>query len=105
MQAPALAAQFGTAEDDIGVDVAISSVDRVYVLSDQSGSFGDERAVQRVLLRRYDSRGNLTWNRQVASQDYDYDCTDLRARVLQADAQGNTYALISRKGTSSHRAA
>lgn len=98
IQAPDLTAQFGTANDDIGVDVAVPSVDRVYVLSDQSGPFCDESAVQRVLLRRYDGRGTLVWNNQVTSLPNDYDCTDLRARVLGADAQGNTYALVSQKG-------
>ncbi len=101
LKGPTLAPQFGTADEDVGVDVAVSSVDHVYVLSDQDLEC-DESVPQRVLLRRYDSGGNLAWNKQVIFSEYNYDteCEDLRARILQTDAQGNTYVLVSHSGIS-----
>jgi len=100
VQAPSLEPQFGTVDDDIGVDVAVPSVNSVYVLSYQSVPRCDDSAPQKVMLHRYDSQGTLTLTKEVTTQLYDYDCTDLRARILKADAQGNTYALVSRQGTS-----
>lgn len=109
LNAPVLEPQFGSADEDLGVDVAFVSTGRIYSLSEQSGDwYKDDGSgyssvygyYSKVLLTRRDANGNTAWTREIASEicDYDYErdgCSDVKARVLEADANGNTYALVS----------
>ena len=92
LHTPTLEPQFGSADDDIGVDVALST-GSIYSLAEQ---FVDA-SYRMVLLRRYDNGGNLTWTKEVAfGQCHDFGCNFVHARTLQSDAQGFTYALVSK---------
>ena len=102
---PTLVPQFGTSENDYGVDVAYASTGRVYVLSELGGYTYDEYGYESgslddAILSRYDSSGNLIWSREVDSagcsfDDYDCDDTGLKANTLVADARGYSYALTT----------
>ena len=80
----------GTDDEDRGVDVATISTGCIYSLSEQFGPtyeyYEDGSSYQtgtysKVLLKRQDSSGNVTWTREVTSgecrgyyeYDYDYD--------------------------------
>lgn len=101
--APALEPQFGTADADFGVDVALGSSGRVYALSEQEGRYYEdgfeEGSTNRTLLSRYDGSGKRVWSKEVTSYSCDFsdDCyTDnLATRALAVDAQGYLYSLVS----------
>lgn len=107
---PTLAPQFGTTDDDIGIDVASASTGRIYSLSKQSGAvYEDGYEGQpdyqtgdygKVFLKRHDSSGKVIWSLLIGSAkcapDGDYlgnDCGRVGAVSLVADAQGNVSAL------------
>ena len=105
---PTLEPQFGTSENDYGVDVAYNSTGRVYVLSESEGYTYDEYGYESgslddTVLSRYDGNGNFLWSRTVASarcsfDDYYCDDTALKANTLVADTQGYSYALVTYSG-------
>ena len=99
--APTLEPQFGTAQNDFGVDAATASSGRVYVLSEQNGSNYDDYS--EVVLSRYDANGALNWTQEIASVSCDgssYECGDysVQARTLAADTRGYSYALVTYSG-------
>lgn len=102
LAAPALTPQFGTTDEDVGVDVVISPTGQVYALADQARvDMYDDNSLEKVVLRRYDNNGTLAWAREFASYEcssgLDYCDTDnIRARAVATDARGNSYALVSR---------
>lgn len=103
---PTLTPQFGTADDDFGVDVATVSTGRIYSLSQQTGPVyeTDNSGVTyqsgyygKVFLNRQDGSGKIIWSREVASAqcapDEDYwgnDCGTIRAVSVIADPQGTS---------------
>lgn len=97
---PGLEAQFGTSDNDFGVDVAYPSSGRVYVLSEQAGNVpdpyweGNETFSTRTVLNRYDGSGNLTWTRELFSDYCDYECHQVSPRVVLADSKGFVYVLV-----------
>ena len=104
LSVPTLEAQFGTSDNDFGVDVAYPSSGRVYVLSEQAGYYydeysSDEGSLETAILSRYDGNGNFVWSRDVASDScsYAYDCYNdsLNTRMLTTDTRGYLYALTS----------
>lgn len=111
LTAPRLEPQFGTAEDEIGLDVASVSTGRIYSLSVENATtyadYGDGETYEngyhkKVLLRRFDSSGKTTWTREVTSEicnwdelDWDESCEDLRVWSLAADTKGYIYVLTS----------
>jgi hypothetical protein len=109
---PTLEPQFGTTDDDIGIDVASASTGRIYSLSKQSGAvYEDGYEGQpdyqigdygKVFLKRHDSSGKVIWSLLIGSAkcapDGDYlgnDCGRVGAVSLVADAQGNVSALTT----------
>lgn len=121
LNVPTLEPQFGTDDEDRGVDVATISTGRIYSLSEQfgpeyaqteEGSIYEDGTYSKVLLERRDSSGNVTWSRDVASaqclgsqSDYDYDndydyyyysCSSVKPISVFADTQGNVSVLTSR---------
>ena len=105
LAAPTLEPQFGTADNDFGVDVAYPASGRAYVLSEREGYIYDEYgysegSLDDVILSRYDSSGQLIWSRTVASAGCSYDddyCDDMgvKAHALAADSRGYSYALVT----------
>lgn len=101
LTAPTLTPQFGTADADVGMDVAYAAAGRVYVVSEQDGytydEFGNEvDYLERVNLRRYDSSGRLLWSREVESGGCDdIDCVSFDARTVVGDPSGNSYTLVT----------
>lgn len=104
--APTLEPQFGTADTDFGVDVALGSSGRVFSLSEREGYSYDQDGYRDgrqdwAVLRRYDPSGNTVWSRDIATEvcfdAYDYGCTGdpVQVRALVADASGSTYSLLS----------
>lgn len=107
--APTLEPQFGTADDDIGIDIATISTGRIYSISEQSGTKYEydregnpykDGTYTSVLLKRQDSSGNITWSKEVTSATcrdfYDYyDCESVEPISIFADAQGNVSVLTS----------
>lgn len=115
LAAPTLAPQFGTADDDIGIDVATVSSGRIYTLSqrngpyDQNGYPDGSGSYSSVFLQRQDSSGKVIWEEEIGralcNPDPDYlgsDCGKVKAVSLVADAQDNINALTvsSYSGTS-----
>ena len=101
LTAPTLKPQFGTTQNDFGVDAATASSGRVYVLSAQKDDDNsDYDYYDAVVLRRYDANGALNWTREVASASCDYNCGayGVEARTLAADSRGYSYALITYSG-------
>ena len=107
LSAPTLEPQFGTSDNDFGVDVAHPVSGRVYVLSEREGSYygldGEEDGIENIaVLSRYDGNGNFVWSRDVDSSSCPWyaDCYDdsLTTRVLAVDRNGYLYALTSRSG-------
>lgn len=111
LQQTGLEPQFGSAETDNGVDVAFVSTGRIYSLATESGptydDYGDGDIYEsgfykKVLLRRYDASGTLTWTKTVdqysCNNNYDI-CGDLEARSVSADSQGNIYTTSFYDGT------
>ncbi len=104
---PTLEPQFGTADNDFGVDVAHPASGRVYVLSERENAYYDydgyeEGTENTAVLSRYDGNGNFVWSRDVDSSScpWDADCYDdsLTTRVLAVDRNGYLYALTSDSG-------
>lgn len=99
LDAPTLEPQFGTAEDDLGADVAVSSDGQVYALTNQGSGIADGR--YQTLLRRHDSNGDLLWNKRIAALTCEFlfsPCYNITGRVLKIDARGNAYALVAETG-------
>lgn len=116
LNAPTLEPQFGTADEDRGVDVAFLSTGRIYSLSEQTGAIyegdnGDGTYYQngnykKALLRRYDGSGRLTWMREVDSESCNWDdpyyyenCKTLRVLSLATNSQGYVYVLMAKNYT------
>jgi hypothetical protein len=110
LNAPTLEPQFGTSDEDRGIDVASVSTGRIYSLSEQSGPiyeyYDDGSSYQignysKVFLRRQDSSGNVTWGKEIESaqcrDNYDqyYECHNIKAISVVADAQGNVNVLTA----------
>ncbi len=104
VQAPdvGITPQFGTADDDIGADVALSSTGRIYALVNTSRKlFEDDGNYAKTFLRRYDRSGNLIFNREVeatscpSSYECDFDSLH-KGQSLEATSQGNLYAQYTR---------
>lgn len=111
LSAPTLAPQFGTADDDRGVDVATVSSGRVYTLSQRNGPYDQFGNYSSVFLQRQDSSGAVIWEKEidweVCDPDHDYyfegsDCGTVKAVSLVADAQSNinVLTLYTYRGTS-----
>lgn len=109
LTAPTLEPQFGTSDNDFGADVAYVSSGRVYVLSEQEGSYEtccdyqDDYYLDDVdttVLSRYDNNGNLVWSRDLLTEYCSEDCSGnpLQAHALVADTRGYSYALVSERG-------
>ncbi len=89
LAAPPLAPQFGTTENDFGVDVAYAPSGSVFSLSEQEGYVYDEYGYEdgdldTAILNRYSSDGKLMWSRKIA-EGYCYywdDCTSNRFRQV-----------------------
>lgn len=101
---PTLEPQFGTSDNDFGVDVAYPASGRVYVLLEQEGyeydEYGDQVGVlEQAVLNRYDSNGNLLWSEVInygrCSYYDDCDSDPLQVRSLVADAHRYSYSLVS----------
>lgn len=98
--------QFGTADEDYGIDVAFASTGRIYVLSQQDGPVYEEYEdgtsyengiYSDILLKRYDGSGNLIWSTRVAG-DYCYwdwyDCDwSVEPKSIYTDSRGYVYVL------------
>lgn len=99
IHAPSLEPQFGSANEDVGVDVAVSAAGHVYALGNQASDVLEGENFQ-ALLRRYDGSGKLLSTKQLATLTCPDvpECETFGARTLQLDAQGNTYTLVSQKG-------
>ena len=104
--APTLEPQFGSADNDFGVDVALGSSGHIFSLSEREGYSYDQDGYRDgrqdwAVLRRYDASGTMIWSRDVATEicldAYDYGCTGnpVQVRALVADASGSTYSLLS----------
>ena len=104
--APTLEPQFGSADNDFGVDVALGSSGRIYSLSEREGYSYDRDGLEDgrqdwAVLRRYDASGNTVWSRDIATETCldadDYNCTGnpVQVRALVADAGGASYSLLS----------
>ena len=101
-QSDSLTPQFGTAGEDYGIAVANAPSQSVYALAEQRSLYYAEDGVyEDAVLRRFDSRGNLSWSRKVESGACEncYDDFSLRTRTLAADTRGYTYSLIAFYGT------
>lgn len=100
LAAPTLEPQFGTADNDSGIDVAYPASGRIYVLSEQAGNVpdpyweGNETFSTRTVLSRYDSGGNLAWEKELISDYCDYDCHQINPRTVLANSQGFIYVLV-----------
>ncbi len=99
--------QFGTAENDFGVDAAYAAAGHVYVLSEQEGEvynpdIEEDIIFENAYLRRYNSNGTLSWTREVASVSCDgadsYCDNGVQARTLVTDAGGASYVLVTTSG-------
>jgi hypothetical protein len=110
LSAPTLEPQFGTADDDRGVDVATVSTGRIYSLSQQSGylyeddgsgSVYESGTYDKAVLRRYDGSGNLTLSKEIngitCDWYYDYDCSSFKTKSLHLDSKGYVYVLQTHK--------
>lgn len=108
LDTPTLAPQFGSADDDYGGDVALTSAQQVFVLSSQKGYSYDDRGEangldERAFLTRYDASGGKVWSKELASFTCDWDQDEgcdgnnrgLTAEALELDVRGYVYALIS----------
>lgn len=110
LTAPTLEPQFGSADNDRPVDVTFVSTGRIYSLSDQrgplyadngGGTSHEDGFYEKALLRRYDSSGKLTWTKELLDNSCTYNwwgeeaCTSYSTRTLEADSQGNIYAMFS----------
>ncbi len=104
---PMLEPQFGSAEDDIGIDVATISTGRIYTLSNENGPYEGDYGMggrySKAILSRRDGSGNLTWSRDIESHycsddgDYGYyTCPDVKAISTATNSQGYVYALTTR---------
>lgn len=106
LTSPTLEPQFGTADNDFGVDVAYGPSKGVYSLSETEGHSYDEDGYEEgyldtAVLNRYSSDGKLVWSREVATGYCYYwdDCASnpLQARALVADTKGYSYTLVTDK--------
>lgn len=98
---PTLVPQFGTADDDVGIDVATVSMGRVYSLSQQTGPY-QNGFYNKIFLSRQDASGKVIWTREVASAicapdetAFGDDCETVRAVSLVADSLSNISALTA----------
>ncbi len=104
---PQVSVQFGTAEDDIGVDVATVSTDRIYSLGSENYSVDNEEFygyVRNAVLRRYNSSGNLVWSKYAFTSSCNYylleeDCESIGIKAFSANTQGYTYVMYSNSVT------
>lgn len=107
LTAPTLEPQFGTDQDDVGLDVAMGTSGYLYTLTnyeyfydyydeyydDTFYSFGNE-----VELLRYDKNGNRLWSATVANDDDDdsaYEDPPAIGKSVFADSAGNAYVFFS----------
>jgi hypothetical protein len=99
LNASVLEPQFGTAEDDIGTNVAFVSTGRIYSLSKETGhNYQEGEDYGKVLLRRFDGSGNLAWTQELSTlqcNSYYSDCKSITPKALEANSQGYTFALYS----------
>lgn len=102
---PNLASQFGTAEDEYGVDVTVSSTGQVYELSQltegRTSEDGGSYLFTAIYLTRYATGGAVVWQKEVAneacytrSQSF---CTSNfpKARAVYTDARNYVYTWIA----------
>ena len=88
LTAPTLEAQFGTAYNDTGLEVAVAPDGSVYTLAVEDAD-GDYYGV-RLLLTRYTQDGGWVWSRN--AYDYASECyMDPESRGLSVDAKGFIY--------------
>ena len=100
LAAPTLEPQFGTAQNDFGVDVAAASSGRVYVLSEQvgeapPGEYSYQDTNTKTLLNRYDASGKLIWTKELIDNFCTYECYLETPRSVSVDAKGFIYVLIA----------
>ncbi len=110
---PELAPQFGTANDDFGIDTAVTSTGSVAVLSQEDSyyyneDYGVDTSRTDLLRKLYDNTGTLAWETTLISNDCAYRdsngyyCYAPVAKKLVADKKGNTYALVAHLYTSEY---
>lgn len=115
IQAPMLEPQFGSADDDYGQDIALTSAQQVFVLSSRKGYSHDSSGEvngfdERAILTRYDTSGKQIWSKELASYICEWDgyCdgNDIRSDVetLEADTKGYIYGVISWNGVADDEA-
>lgn len=106
VRGPTLEAQFGTSDEEVGVDVAITSSGGKVVLSQQKGIRFDsyykiETAYTDFIWRRYDANSNLVHESNVSSRDCGYadtnneKCEVFTPKALLVDKKGNSYSLYT----------
>ncbi|CAA9556239.1 MAG: hypothetical protein AVDCRST_MAG86-224 [uncultured Truepera sp.] len=95
LAAPTLEPQFGTVNDDIGVDVATSPTGYIYELSTESQPDPYYDAVITTHLRRYDSSGKVLWDREVLTSYAQNKNDHLIPHAVYTDKVGNAYVWIS----------
>ena len=106
--APGLEPQFGTASNDVGVDVAVTSTGSIAALSEERGSryndsYGTTSSYEKIVWSRYDSSGNLAWSTDIWSEDcasedyYGEFCNSSRIvpRTIVRGASGSTYVAFT----------
>ncbi|MGK7915749.1 MAG: SBBP repeat-containing protein, partial [Prochloraceae cyanobacterium] len=78
--------QLGTPEDDFSQGVAVDSNSNVFIAGSTEGSLGDTNlGSSDTWIAKYDSQGNLLWNRQLGTPDLD------RFQGLATDLNGDVY--------------
>ena len=105
---PGLEAQFGTANNDVGVDVTVNTGGNIMVLSEETGSryddfYGIDTSYEKLLWKKYDKNGNLVWETEVNSDDcsyedyYGYNCVvnQYIPKAIFSGSSGYTYALFT----------
>lgn len=93
LASPTLEPQFGSEDNDYGIDVAVSPGGLVYLLSYEeaySGSYGGNS-----YLSRYDNNGNLIWKKDIHDANDYYSYYEYAAQGVFSDAKGYVYVIAS----------
>jgi hypothetical protein len=79
--------QFGTADDDLGLSVAVDRGGDVYLAGYTGGVLPGQSSAAGVdtFVRKYDGSGTELWTRQFGSADDDY------GQAVSVDGSGNVY--------------
>ena len=86
--------QLGTSEYDYSQDVATDNSGNIYISGGTNGSLdGSNAGVNDAWVAKYDSEGNLLWNRQIGTSSAD------SSEGVATDSDGNVYLSGSTQGT------